>query len=328
MSCHLPPSLSQSALLLSPCLAWADPGARWYDDKYADTSKRDKGTNVHRIIDCLLTNRPIEVGFSDEEYRLASIAYGWFAGQLQPRISSFFSEAVVGINWTSGEAKRLPEVQHRQYPNLPGWQHGTSDLVCLLADGSLYVGDWKTGGSDGASDQLKSLAFAFLSSGIGNNSLPVTISTLFIDENGCWPHEEVVSQEDLKQHAESMRMQWEDIGKRNEKVPGIHCVALYCNHLAYCSAIASTVQDLADADTAKAGGLVPAERLTMKLTDTPKDDYEAGDVIQACSAADRQIKYYKSVMKEYVQKSGGRVIAGQFEWKDVGNGYRWYKIKT
>lgn len=45
------PTISKSALLLSPCLAWAHPKARWYDEKYSDTSDRDLGIEFHRLID-------------------------------------------------------------------------------------------------------------------------------------------------------------------------------------------------------------------------------------------------------------------------------------
>lgn len=45
------PSMSKSALLLSPCLAWAHPKAKHYDDRYTDTSDRDLGTEFHRLMD-------------------------------------------------------------------------------------------------------------------------------------------------------------------------------------------------------------------------------------------------------------------------------------
>lgn len=50
----LGPSMSKSALLLSPCLAWAHPKAKWYDEKHTDTSARDLGTEFHRLIDSYL----------------------------------------------------------------------------------------------------------------------------------------------------------------------------------------------------------------------------------------------------------------------------------
>ncbi len=48
---HEPPSLSKSALLLSPCQYWARPDVRWYDDRFTDTTARDLGTAFHEEID-------------------------------------------------------------------------------------------------------------------------------------------------------------------------------------------------------------------------------------------------------------------------------------
>lgn len=48
------PSISKSALLLSGCLAWAHPKAKWYDEKHSDTSARDLGTEFHRQIDAFI----------------------------------------------------------------------------------------------------------------------------------------------------------------------------------------------------------------------------------------------------------------------------------
>lgn len=42
-------TLSKSALFLSPCVYWV--GSKAYDDRYADTTERDKGTRFHRKID-------------------------------------------------------------------------------------------------------------------------------------------------------------------------------------------------------------------------------------------------------------------------------------
>lgn len=48
------PSASKSALILSPCLAWARIGAAGYDESRVDledTSARDNGTEFHRLMD-------------------------------------------------------------------------------------------------------------------------------------------------------------------------------------------------------------------------------------------------------------------------------------
>lgn len=54
---HQLPSLSKSALLLSPCQYWAREDVRWYDDAYVDTTNRDLGTAFHKEIDKWLRNQ-------------------------------------------------------------------------------------------------------------------------------------------------------------------------------------------------------------------------------------------------------------------------------
>lgn len=51
------PSISKSALLLSPCLFWAKNGTEWYDEAYTDTTDRDFGTLFHQKIDDYLKGK-------------------------------------------------------------------------------------------------------------------------------------------------------------------------------------------------------------------------------------------------------------------------------
>lgn len=339
------PSLSQSGLLLSPCLAWARPEARWYDDRYADTSKRDKGTTCHTIIDLTIQGHENQIINTlgkvptDEENRISARAVEYFQTVLLPRCDVVHSEVAIGIDWVSGDTRFLGRISHRDYPkddDANRFMWGTADLVCLLKDGSLLVADWKTGGTDSAKEQLLSLAcglrhtFTGTDGKEGNWFRRVRISCLFVDENGCWPDEQEVSEEELNNHWQAMKMQWEDIGVRNEEVPGIHCSTLYCPHLAHCPAIAERIQSLAVAERSKATALVSPERLMVKhhieLLETPGTDDEAGSLIETCTSSDRMIKYLKETMKERV-KNGGRVTSGQYEWLDKGNGFRWHKMK-
>jgi hypothetical protein len=71
------------------------------------------------------------------------------------------SEVAISIDWASGKAEILEGVTGRQYPKKDGWQFGTADLVCVLKTGELLIADWKTGGTDGATEQLLSLACGF-----------------------------------------------------------------------------------------------------------------------------------------------------------------------
>jgi hypothetical protein len=53
------PSISKSALLLSPCITWANPKSKWYEEKYTDTSDRDLGIEFHSLIDSYLKGKPV-----------------------------------------------------------------------------------------------------------------------------------------------------------------------------------------------------------------------------------------------------------------------------
>lgn len=248
---------------------------------------------------------------------------------LAPRCRSLQSEVAIGIDWSKGDAVIYPSVTGRDYPK-DGRQHGTADLVAILHDGTLLVGDWKTGGTDGAQEQLASLVCGLhraLSGSVG----PEASRTLClkVDEEGVWPEEKEISKLELDNHWDAMRFAWEDIGKRTEKVPGIHCTQLYCPHLAYCDAVTGLVQDAANADSQSGrSSIVQAKNLVRKyrMTDSPKDAYEAGYTMERVTAARRQLNYYTEALKDYV-KAGGQVLSGDYEWKETGAGYRWSKIR-
>ncbi len=333
---HEPPSLSKSALLLSPCLAWADPQARYYDEtlvEQKDHSKRDRGIRFHAIMDLMAEDQahtpvhiPRELG--DHVYHARR-----YLEELRDRSDVVRSELALGVNWSRSVSTILWDTKDRNYPNNQGWQYGTADLVCILKTGEVYVADWKTGGTDGAEEQLLSLAYAaqrsdefsVYSSISGqmqtNLKRPVIISCLQVNEHGVWPKERSVSNEELDAHADAMRFQWEDIGKRNEPVPGVHCTTLYCPALAYCRAITEAV--VVSATQAQEREVVEPMVLngSYRLTDKPGTDAEAGYVISIAKAAKRQIDYWELAMKRYI-KNGGRVTAGQYEWGPGGNGYR------
>lgn len=76
----------------------------------------------------------------------------------------------------------------------------------------------------------------------------------------------------------------------------------------------------------KAYGPIPTEALLRKvrLTDKPASPEEAGDIMAAVSAAKRQLNYLIEGAKKYIE-SGGKVVNGQYEWADGGNGFRWRK---
>lgn len=321
---HEAPSLSKSALLLSPCLAWASPDRAWFDEKRVDaedTTKRDLGITFHDILDQNQKGHAIEVPPALTKQVAHALNY---LTDLELRSTWVQSEVPVTVNWELGEAAILVGVVGRNYPKRAGWQNGTADLVCLLQDGSLYVGDWKTGGTDGAEEQLLSLACGLQRAIFPHTKPPVRIACIQVNEEAVWPHERLVPQAELDAHWDAMRFQWEDIGKPNDYVPGIHCTTLYCPHLGYCGAISAGVKQLAKeatAPTSSAGGPVP---MTSTYSDKPVSNQEAGETMATVSAAKRQIKYVEAGLKTYIQ-NGGRVTAGAYEWSDGGNGFRWRK---
>ncbi len=316
--------------MLSPCLAWCGPTARHYNEDYVDTeemSKRDMGTLFHKQAELLVTRGWADPGINETVAVWVDRAYIYLQDDLMPRCDEMHPELALGINWTRLEAMVLDGVKDRNYPKNEGWQYGTADLVCLLKTGEMYVADWKTGGTDGAEEQLLSLAYAVQRSHqTPDGPRPIIISCLGVNEHGVWPKERSVSNEELDAHADAMRFQWEDIGKRNGPVPGIHCTTLYCPHLAYCDAITAVTQQAA---TVAQEHPINTEPLIMvngghRLTDTPASDDEAGYVMANASAAKRQIKYWELAMKKYID-SGGKVTAGQYTWGPGGNGFRWRK---
>lgn len=333
-------SLSKSALLLSPCVAWAGPGSQWYEEDKVDAedlSKRDKGTLFHARIasgtNCDVSDCPEDV---QGWYRRAAL---FVDNWLIPRCESYQTEVAIAVNWSTGDARALCGVADRNYPDMPGYQFGTADIVCVLKDGTLLIADWKTGGNEGAEEQLTSLACAFQKACPEIGSIDgqmqwerprkVRILCLQVNDDGVWPHESDVSQEQLDSHWDSMRFQWEDVldGKRSNPVTGIHCTTLYCPHLAYCRGIGQAVADLArkEEGVPKTGPLVPPLALNRANRVSPaafSGDLEAGDAAAIISAAKRQVKYTEAKLKEHIA-NGGRVISGNWEWSDGNNGFRW-----
>ncbi len=315
-------SLSKSGLLLSPCIKWAEEGVPWYDDRFTDTTKRDIGTRVHAAIDASVNGQEATVQDSNE-LTLVTHAFKYFQG-LAERYW-LMTEVAVAVNWKTGEARILADVKNREYPALgPDWMCGTADVVGV-APGELYVGDWKTGGTEGAEEQLLSLLYglrkAFHGLGLHTPAKMVT-SCLSLNEHGCWPNEREVSLGFLDLHAEQMKMSVDGVEwAKNEEAPGLHCTTLYCPHLAYCSSIREVIEDLADSVVEGSGRI----RLPM-ITDNPQSLKEAGETMSRLTAAKRQLNYFIECMKKYVN-DGGRIISQGMEWGPGNDGFRWRKIK-
>ncbi len=320
-------SASKSALLLSPCLRWAWTGAKEYEDEFADTTKRDKGTNFHTCMDGhyhgVSELMLAKLAKWSEVYEWVKLAVAWSKEHLEPRCAEIHSEVYVAYNFGTGDVHVDEKVHDRKYPDKPGYLPGTTDLVCVLRTGELLVADWKTGGGTGADKQLMSLALGLRnvyrdpSTGLVR---PVRLAILYANENGVHPVEWEVTDEELEAHRMAMHFQLTDVGVRKEPVPGIHCTQLYCPHLAYCPGIAATVEVAAESPE----GLLPAKSLVRKysIADAPSGSEHAGSIMERVTAAERQLAFYKERIKQYCL-SGGKCVAGEFEYSKGRDGFRW-----
>ncbi len=249
-------SASKSALLLSPCLRWAGGLGREYNDKLSNTEKRDKGTDFHNAMDCYAKN-PVRLpyGKTDDVQEWVVRAIDWFEEHLVPRCELIESEVYVATNFETGEVHSDRTVLNRNYPDKPGFLPGTTDLACVLRTGELWVADWKTGGSAGADKQLLTLAYGLrpLYPREDGTLRDVILAVLHAGPDGVQVNEWEVSAQELQMHGQAMAFQLEDIGVRNDPVPGIHCSQLYCPHLAYCPGILDVVDRLAKEGLVRGG---------------------------------------------------------------------------
>lgn len=264
----------------------------------------------------------------DQVNKWAKHATWYVKSVLGPRCSVIQSEVCVGIDWENRVASVF-NVEDRKYPDMPGYMFGTADLFCITNEDDILVADWKTGGTDGAEKQLLSLGIALrLACPREDGSLRNLITLcLKVDDDGVWPTEYSISEDEIEAHIMSMRLAYEDLEKSTAPVPGIHCTQLYCPHLAYCEAVTGLVEDTALGEKTVAIGQPGAPKTRYVMTTKPINNDQAGHVMAMITAARRQIKYYDKAMKDYVIK-GGRVVSGQYEWKSTPQGFRWKKIQT
>lgn len=253
-----------------------------------------------------------------------------FGGYLRDRFDALHSEVCVGANFLNGEARFFPDVKDRGYPtDMPGWVFGTMDVLAFsfvageIAE--LYVGDWKTGGTDGADEQLLSLLAATVRAfGLQDTREPVklSIAVLEVTQDAVYPTERPVTMEELNHHWTAMTFQLEALSKAKSPVAGIHCTTLYCGHLAHCPAIAEVVETAYRMD-----GILDQEALLKKLVDNPVDNEEAAGSIELVTAAKRQITYLTECMKDWV-RNNGPIVSGSWTWGPGKDGFRWRKRKA
>ncbi len=313
-------------MLLSPCLRWAWDGAKEYEDEFADTTKRDKGTNFHHCMDGHyhgVTQDGLAAWAKwSEVYEWVKLAIKWSREHLEPRCQEIHSEVYVAYNFNTGEVHTDWAVKNREYPDMPGYLPGTTDLVLVLKSGELLVADWKTGGGTGADKQLLTLALGLRKKYPAEDGSPrrVRLAVLYAGPDGVRPDEWEVTDEELAAHAVAMQFQLADVGVQRDPVPGIHCTQLYCNHLAYCPGISATVEAAAESPE----GLLPAKSLVRKydISSAPTGALHAGAIMERVTAAKRQLDFYEKRVRQYCD-DGGRCLAGDFEFSKGKDGFRW-----
>ena len=315
-------SASKSSLLLSPCIRWAWDGAKAYESEFANTTKRDKGTDFHRIMEDYINCQSSHPSQWDDVNEWAVQAWEWYLNVLRPRLSQVATEVYVGFNPVTGKVHQNSNVRNREYPTMRGYIPGTADILGTLHDGSLYVADWKTGGGDSARDQLMTLALGFRKPG-----QRVVLAILYCGEQakGCGGVNEVIIEptgDELLQHQRNLAMQYQDIGVRKDPVPGIHCTQLYCPHLAYCPAHTDTV------NTGVSDSLVQlrTKGSSCRIEDSPTGPAHAGFIMERVTAAERQLAFYKERVRQYIEQ-GNRCVAGDYEYSKKADGFRWRKQK-
>jgi hypothetical protein len=303
------PTASTSALLLSPCQRWAWEGARHYRDEFADTSKRDLGTEFHEAMDRHARDLPIgEVSDGCQELLPKAVEY-WKKLRNECRLMT--SELAVGLDLVSGEAITASLPAAREYP-LDGRFWGSIDICGELLDGSAFVADWKTGQGIGSHQQLMTLMLAFRAAAL-KGPWKLQLITLYVDPDGVYPVRKTVTEAELEAHRQTLLVSMSAVGVDREPHPGAHCTQLYCPHLGYCPAIGEGMVNMAEANKNEDG-------LVQDIT----SDQHAGQVMAMVAASKRQGNYLTEKVKRYLV-NGGKAVDGDYEWKQTERGYRWVK---
>lgn len=313
---------SLSALLTSPCVRWAAAEAVWYDESFSgDTTKRDKGTDFHNGMDAHARGGAYVTADHEVAYWLRN-GRDWFDKLLAPRCQTIQTELVFGINFATGEAVSLSTVKNREYPQIEEYRDflwGTADTVAILVGGPLLIADYKTGKGGGTEEQLLTLANAAQRCMLTEDGTkrPVRISGVYVRDGKIVPEERAVLQSELDAHYDGMSFAVSSVGTRMEPVPGVHCTALYCPHLAHCPATHKAVDEL-----------VPAQSLvkSFRMTERPYNADHAGWMGERLQAAKRQLAYYTDTMKAYVN-AGGIVRANGYIWDNSTGKFLWRKDK-
>lgn len=310
---------SKSALLLGPCVRWAHPAARWFEDRPEDAEKREDGKDIHKAIQLYDHGLPYSV--RPELQPKVSFATE-FLDQLKERSQWVKTEQALGINWKTGEVDGPYEAGDRDYPDNDIYHYGTADIVALLRGGSLLIADWKTGGSGGVEAQLLTLACGGVRIFTTENGSfrPVRIAPLYVTEDGVVSHEREVAASELSAHQDSMANALDRARaapKPSLPIVGPQCTELFCPHLAYCP------QTEKEAENAVAA--VPEDVLVSGWTRDVESTNDAGQKALRLGAIKRAVKFHEGKIKDWVN-AGNRAEWDGYCYEDRGSGFRRYRV--
>lgn len=308
--------MSQSSLLMSGCTHWVKNDVRWYDDSVGNNEKRDRGTRFHahpaaEIAGVACADKPDD----KEMERMVAHASTWIRDNLTTAHWAL-SEVAFALDTATAKGSLLL-VEDRNYPDTPGLFCGTADIVAQLSDDTLLIADWKTGAGAGAHEQLLSLAAA--AADVYPWAKLFKLATLLVTPEGVVEETSLHPREVILGRAFVLSKKLKVLTEPN---PGVHCVACYCPALAFCK------------ETYR--GLGPALRMVehkkdreprmsgFKFTENPTSASEAALLVRNGQAMKRAAEHFIECGKRYAAK-GNAVADGDYEWKDIGNGYRWYK---
>lgn len=231
----------------------------------------------------------------------------------------------MGINFQTGVRINLTDRKDRDYPDDDDFFYGTADIVAILKSGALLIADWKTGMSDGAEEQLKSLALMALP--IMFEDFPEKVPQVRIavltatEEDGVLVHEREVPWAELSAHYDSVRdaiAKARSTSKPSLPVVGTYCTQQYCPHLAKCPATKRDMDKLAGSGDGTGSD-------EYEFTEHPSSEHHAGWMAMRMRAVKRAMTYYDGALKDHV-RSGKRAIYNGYEWSETGNGFRIKKL--
>lgn len=313
---------SKSALLLGPCSRWAHPASEWYQDRAEHASKREDGTVFHHCLHLHISELPFSMP-EGELGRKVRAAMAFWDTNLKPRFDWVKTEVAfgAGLNSLAPTITVLDNVQNRAYPQNDNVMYGTADIVGLLKNGQLYVGDWKTGESDGADKQLLTLLYMAAMGLHPQPLLSARISCLSALDSGMAEHEREVGWGELMSHWDAIKAAIQASRMAPQPslpVVGAHCTTQYCPHLAKCSAHLSAMKSLSG---------LPEASYPPTWAERPVDGQHAAAMAHGLAAIKRTTKYYDGFLKDWVKESpSNRIILDGREWKESGNGFRWNKM--